>query len=122
MEGKAGHVQCFVTNPSGSQGALCLVQVCSSLLQVLLAFQKPVGPEDMGATAVYELDTEKEKDAQAIFERSQKIQEVSQPCSVGATALQQEQTCFIHPLLHTKKSLSLFLPGNLRSQECNTCK
>ncbi|NXQ52007.1 R113A protein, partial [Anthoscopus minutus] len=36
---------------------------------------KPVGPEDMGATAVYELDTEKEKDAQAIFERSQKVQE-----------------------------------------------
>ncbi|NXO25752.1 R113A protein, partial [Cisticola juncidis] len=36
---------------------------------------KPVGPADMGATAVYELDTEKEKDAQAIFERSQKIQE-----------------------------------------------
>ncbi|XP_044538513.1 E3 ubiquitin-protein ligase RNF113A [Gracilinanus agilis] len=36
---------------------------------------KPVGPEDMGATAVYELDTEKEHDAQAIFERSQKIQE-----------------------------------------------
>ncbi|XP_010855274.1 PREDICTED: RING finger protein 113A [Bison bison bison] len=36
---------------------------------------KPVGPEDMGATAVYELDTEKERDAQAIFERSQKIQE-----------------------------------------------
>ncbi|NXO74253.1 R113A protein, partial [Phainopepla nitens] len=36
---------------------------------------KPVGPEDMGATAVCELDTEKEKDAQAIFERSQKIQE-----------------------------------------------
>ncbi|XP_030077609.1 E3 ubiquitin-protein ligase RNF113A-like isoform X2 [Microcaecilia unicolor] len=36
---------------------------------------KPVGPEDMGATAVYELDTEKDKDAQAIFERSQKIQD-----------------------------------------------
>ncbi|XP_062988176.1 E3 ubiquitin-protein ligase RNF113A-like [Elgaria multicarinata webbii] len=35
---------------------------------------KPVGPEDMGATAIYELDTEKEKDAQAIFERSQQIQ------------------------------------------------
>lgn len=32
----------------------------------------------MGATAVYELDTEKEKDAQAIFERSQKIQEVGE--------------------------------------------
>lgn len=39
-------------------------------------FQKPVGPEDMGATAVYELDTEKDKDAQAIFERSQQIQKV----------------------------------------------
>ncbi|XP_029428797.1 E3 ubiquitin-protein ligase RNF113A isoform X2 [Rhinatrema bivittatum] len=36
---------------------------------------KPVGPDDMGATAVYELDTEKDKDAQAIFERSQKVQE-----------------------------------------------
>ncbi|GCB76656.1 hypothetical protein scyTo_0020495 [Scyliorhinus torazame] len=36
---------------------------------------KPVGPEDMGATAVYQLDTEKDKDMQAIFERSQKIQE-----------------------------------------------
>lgn len=36
---------------------------------------KPVGPEDMGATAVYALDTDKERDAQAIFERSQKIQE-----------------------------------------------
>lgn len=33
---------------------------------------KPVGPEDMGATAVYELDTEKEQDAQSIFERSQR--------------------------------------------------
>lgn len=60
----------------------------SSLLsQVFLVFQKPVGPEDMGATAVYELDTEKEKDAQAIFERSQKIQEVSQLCSVRGGAL-----------------------------------
>lgn len=29
---------------------------------------KPAGPEDRGATAVYELDTEKERDAQAIFE------------------------------------------------------
>ncbi|OWK17517.1 hypothetical protein Celaphus_00013557 [Cervus elaphus hippelaphus] len=36
---------------------------------------RPVGPEDMGATAVYELDTEKERDAQAIFERSRKIRE-----------------------------------------------
>ncbi|TRY98965.1 hypothetical protein DNTS_001233 [Danionella cerebrum] len=37
---------------------------------------KPEGPDDMGATAVYQLDTERDKDAQAIFERSQKIQEV----------------------------------------------
>uniref|UniRef100_A0A8D3DXC6 Ring finger protein 113A n=1 Tax=Scophthalmus maximus TaxID=52904 RepID=A0A8D3DXC6_SCOMX len=36
---------------------------------------KPQGPEDMGATATYQLDTEKDNDAQAIFERSQKIQE-----------------------------------------------
>lgn len=36
---------------------------------------KPEGPDDMGATAVYELDTEKDKDAQSIFERSQKVQE-----------------------------------------------
>ncbi|CAI5676198.1 unnamed protein product [Oreochromis niloticus] len=36
---------------------------------------KPEGPEDMGATATYQLDTEKDNDAQAIFERSQKIQE-----------------------------------------------
>uniref|UniRef100_A0A8C6NHU5 Ring finger protein 113A n=1 Tax=Nothobranchius furzeri TaxID=105023 RepID=A0A8C6NHU5_NOTFU len=37
--------------------------------------KKPEGPEDMGATATYQLDTERDKDAQAIFERSQKIQE-----------------------------------------------
>ncbi|KAG7505780.1 RING finger protein 113A [Solea senegalensis] len=36
---------------------------------------KPEGPDDMGATATYQLDTEKDNDAQAIFERSQKIQE-----------------------------------------------
>uniref|UniRef100_A0A671QSM3 RING finger protein 113A-like n=1 Tax=Sinocyclocheilus anshuiensis TaxID=1608454 RepID=A0A671QSM3_9TELE len=36
---------------------------------------KPEGPDDMGATALYQLDTERDKDAQAIFERSQKIQE-----------------------------------------------
>ncbi|XP_041600014.1 E3 ubiquitin-protein ligase RNF113A-like [Vulpes lagopus] len=35
----------------------------------------PVGPGAMGATAVYELDTEKERDAQATFERSQRTQE-----------------------------------------------
>lgn len=42
----------------------------------MCVLQKPEGPDDMGATAVYELDTERDKDAQAIFERSQKIQEV----------------------------------------------
>ncbi|XP_068435467.1 E3 ubiquitin-protein ligase RNF113A [Clinocottus analis] len=36
---------------------------------------KPEGPDDRGATATYELDTERDNDAQAIFERSQKIQE-----------------------------------------------
>ncbi|KAM5332457.1 E3 ubiquitin-protein ligase RNF113A-like [Glossophaga mutica] len=36
---------------------------------------KPAGPEDMGATAGCERDPEKERDAQAIFERSRKSQE-----------------------------------------------
>ena len=30
----------------------------------------------MGATATYELDTEKDKDSQSVFERAQKINEV----------------------------------------------
>ncbi|KAI0235336.1 Ring finger protein 113A [Lamellibrachia satsuma] len=34
---------------------------------------KPEGPGDMGATRTYELDTEHDKDAQAVFERSQQI-------------------------------------------------
>lgn len=38
----------------------------------------------MGATATYELDTERDKDAQAIFERSQKIQEVGSKDAVMA--------------------------------------
>lgn len=38
--------------------------------------KKPEGPDDRGATATYELDTERDNDAQAIFERSQKVQEV----------------------------------------------
>lgn len=42
----------------------------------LVGKKKPEGPDDMGATATYQLDTERDKDAQAIFERSQKIQEV----------------------------------------------
>ncbi|XP_008587585.1 PREDICTED: RING finger protein 113A-like [Galeopterus variegatus] len=36
---------------------------------------EPAGPQDMGATAAYELDTDKERDARAIFERSRRIRE-----------------------------------------------
>lgn len=34
------------------------------------------GPSDMGATAILEIETEKDKDAQAIFERTLKINKV----------------------------------------------
>lgn len=40
----------------------------------------------MGATATYQLDTERDNDAQAIFERSQKIQEVRHQGEAGTTA------------------------------------
>lgn len=36
---------------------------------------KPTGPDDMGATSVLEIETERDKDAQAVFERAQKINE-----------------------------------------------
>lgn len=36
----------------------------------------PAGPSDQGATAVLETETEKDKDAQALFEKAQKINEV----------------------------------------------
>uniref|UniRef100_H2YYZ6 RING finger protein 113A n=1 Tax=Ciona savignyi TaxID=51511 RepID=H2YYZ6_CIOSA len=36
---------------------------------------KASGPDDMGATKVFELDTSKDRDAQAVFERAQKLQE-----------------------------------------------
>jgi RING finger protein 113A len=36
---------------------------------------KRAGPTDMGATATYELDTEFDKDAQAVFERAKKLNE-----------------------------------------------
>lgn len=36
---------------------------------------KRAGPSDMGATATYELDTEFDKDAQAVFERAKKLNE-----------------------------------------------
>lgn len=52
---------------------------------------------------MYELDTEKEKDAQAIFERSQKIQEVSQPCSGRAGV----QVCYSYPSARQEEFESL---------------
>nr|CAB3265621.1 zinc finger protein 183 [Phallusia mammillata] len=36
---------------------------------------KAAGPDDMGATKIYELDTSKDKDAQAVFERGLKLQD-----------------------------------------------
>ena len=36
----------------------------------------PSGPSDQGATAILETETEFDKDAQAIFEKAQKINEV----------------------------------------------
>lgn len=36
----------------------------------------PIGPSDQGATAILETETEKDRDAQAIFEKAQKINEV----------------------------------------------
>ena len=38
--------------------------------------QKATGEQDGGATRTYELDTEKDKDARAIFERSQQLTKV----------------------------------------------
>lgn len=64
----------------------------------------------MGATAVYELDTEKEKDAQAIFERSQKIQEVGEPFLCEELVLGSRSACAL--------LIPQFLSGNTRSQEC----
>lgn len=37
----------------------------------------PAGPSDQGATAILETETEKDKDAQALFEKAQKINEVN---------------------------------------------
>lgn len=36
----------------------------------------PAGPSDQGATAVLQTETEKDRDAQALFEKAQKINEV----------------------------------------------
>lgn len=52
----------------------------------------------MGATATYELDTERDNDAQAIFERSQKIQEV--PGNIPNGTFLQIVYNLIHVPLH----------------------
>ena len=39
-------------------------------------FQKREGPNDMGATAIVEIDTEADRDARAIFEKQQQINKV----------------------------------------------
>ena len=40
-------------------------------------FQKREGPDDMGATAIVEIDTEADKDSRAIFEKQQEINKVT---------------------------------------------
>jgi len=54
---------------------LCDTSDFPLLNEGVLFFQKPSGPDDMGATKTYELDTSKDLDAQAVFERGQKLQE-----------------------------------------------
>jgi hypothetical protein len=51
-----------------------LYEVCVQLF--FLFYQATSEHDDQGATRTYELDTEKGKDAQAIFERSQQINKV----------------------------------------------
>lgn len=63
---------------------------------ILVSKKKPEGPEDMGATATYELDTERDKDAQAIFERSQKIQEVHEKLHDVILQYKCTKCVFIH--------------------------
>ena len=50
-------------------------QIFSSIS--VTVFQKRVGPDDMGATATLEIETELDKDAQAVYERSLQVQKVS---------------------------------------------
>lgn len=42
--------------------------------------QKRDGPDDMGATSVVEIDTQADRDAQAILQRSIKVQKVGLVC------------------------------------------
>lgn len=44
---------------------------------ILNLFQKREGPQDMGATATVEIDTDQSMDARAIFEKQQKINKVN---------------------------------------------
>ncbi|KTG33677.1 hypothetical protein cypCar_00001507 [Cyprinus carpio] len=59
---------------SGEEGSAVVRKKKAAVTNPMIQ-RKPEGPDDMGATALYQLDTERDKDAQAIFERSQKIQE-----------------------------------------------
>ena len=44
-------------------------------------FQKRDGPDDMGATAIVEIDTEADRDSRAIFEKQQEINKVNNEIS-----------------------------------------
>lgn len=47
-----------------------------ALIAVTFMLQKREGPDDMGATATVEIDTDRDRDTQAIFEKSQEINKV----------------------------------------------
>lgn len=69
----------------------------------------------MGATALYQLDTERDKDAQAIFERSQKIQEVQLTALTG-TNIVNSSLCVLHAL-QCKLHLNSFTGVNRRKKK-----
>lgn len=52
------------------------IHVPYSYVFSVIGIQKRAGPDDMGATAVLEIETELDKDAQSIFERSQALNKV----------------------------------------------
>lgn len=55
---------------------------------IIFLSQKPEGPDDGGATATVEIDTDLQQDAQAIFERNQKVNEVKASMSLtGCTTV-----------------------------------
>lgn len=58
------------TNKGSSEDESVTVSYKSTRTAIL------AGPSDQGATAILETETEKDKDAQALFEKAQKINEV----------------------------------------------